>query len=151
MFRLGFASVFALSPLIACMHQQARGPAHGKAVAVESTMASTTGAADSGSVVESAPHQATDSIDSHAADFPKACTSICEPNFWECRCAFALKSGINPECANAFAVDHGTRCVEETIEDCLGTVLNRANARYDRELAQATTRALDCLHEAEGS
>ena len=101
---------------------------------------------DSSSDAESTATQAADSIEDY---FPKACTKICEPDFWECRCAFALKSGINPECTNEFAVDHGTKCDVETIHECLGVVLNRATARYDQQLAEATTLALDCMHEAQ--
>ena len=165
MLRLGLAYVFALLPSLACTHNQASLPAFEKTLAVESNSAPAIGALDSGSDVHSTVTQETGTVGSgsdaestatQAADsiedyFPKACTSICEPDFWECGCAFALKSGINPECTNEFAVDHGTKCDVETIHECLGVVLNRATARYDRELAQATTRALDCLHEADGS
>ena len=148
--------------LVACTHHQASGPVLEKTAAVESSttpsndplesgldaqsiVTQTIGAADSGSDAKSTATQTADSIDDY---FPKACTSICEPDFWECRCAFALKSGINPACTNEFAVDHGTKCEVETIHECLGVVLNRATARYDQKLAEATGAALDCLQSA---
>ena len=163
-FRFGPGCVIALLSLTACTHYQASGPAFEKTLTVESNSAPAIGAVDSGSDVHSTVTQATGAVGSgsdvestatQAADsiedyIPKACTSICEPDFWECRCAFALKSGIKPECTNEFAVDHGTKCDVETIDECLGVVLNRATARYDKQLAEATTLALDCLRATRG-
>ena len=145
MYRFGLVCLVAALSLDGCTHHQARCLALVETFAVESSATPEKGGVDSGSDAESTAAQTADSTD---GSFPTACTSICEPDFWECRCAFALKSGIKPECTNEFAVDHGTKCEVETIHECLGVVLNRATARYDQKLAEATGAALDCLRSA---
>ena len=75
------------------------------------------------------------------------CVSECEVDYWECTCAFELKSDANPDCQSDFQIDHNTNCEKENLSECLEIVIQQAQSRGDTELVIVTTNALTCVLE----
>ena len=120
--------------LFGCAHQQAAEEEQSRAVAVTKPVVSST---PSNSEVHTIPMAQLDS--------PDNCNAPCPENLWECACAFAIKTGTDPDCREEFRQDHDTVCAEETLEECLVVVMRTAQARSDSELAEATAAALQCV------
>jgi hypothetical protein len=75
------------------------------------------------------------------------CVSECEVGYWECTCAFELKSDSSPDCLSEFQMDHNTSCEKEHLSECLEIVIQQAQSRGDTELVLVTKNALTCILE----
>ena len=127
-------SSLAAQLLFGCAHQQAAEEEQGRAVAATKPVVAST---PSNSDVPPTP--------SAQLDSPDNCNTPCPDGLWECACAFAIKTGSDPDCREEFWQDHDTVCAEETLEECLVVVMRAAQARSDTELAEATAAALQCV------
>ena len=120
--------------LVGCAHQQAAEAEQSPAPTVTKPAVSST---PSNSEVHSIPRAQLDS--------PDNCNAPCPDNLWECACAFAIKTGTDPDCREEFRQDHDTLCAEETLEECLVIVMRVAATRRDFEVVKATELALQCV------
>jgi hypothetical protein len=127
---------YALAALLlfGCAHQQVAEAEQSSAAAASEPVASNTPNNTEVHSIQKAP-----------PDPPDNCNASCPENLWECACAFAIKTGTDPDCREEFRQDHDTLCAEETLEECLVIVMRVAAARRDFELAKATELALQCV------
>jgi hypothetical protein len=127
---------YALAALLlfGCAHQQVAEAEQSRAPAASEPVVSNTPSNTEVHSIQKAP-----------PDPPGNCNASCPENLWECACAFAIKTGTDPDCREEFRQDHDTLCAEETLEECLVIVMRVAATRRDFEVVKATELALQCV------